>query len=997
MIPDLPTDPRQALEASLTALLLGELPPEQAAFLERTVAQDPELSKQLERLKRTIELVRETGIASSDEPTASVPARPKLSRARRQELLQQFKTVAPKEFKRRPWHEMRWLMPTAVAACIVALLGLTFTGTFRAGSSRLNPPSRRLREAVQLAQNKRDETEREQLHRFGFTTGAKENVRAWETQTSASAAAPAPSSTLSARTEIVLPSQLQFDGFSPDGKAGNRQVADRLQILSPFQKDGDVSKGILFGRDVNSVGDSVTGVIGGLGGEALDRSKLQQALRNSGSPGNEQAPALLSELPPSEARFQYDITAIGGLAKNEIQDSLLKPAIQQSTEQTIPKLGDSPRVGGLFGGPQDSRQETDESRDLARRALPLWDQASGLDLAWNDVALREPATEQNLEARQTNVAESKTGQLEEATRADDGLQNQIAGQSVAKEPAKKAKEEILSLAAADADKERFWGEFGKTVTGTVEKQTRGGPGDAKAASTDTSGTTIAPDYAGSREQQKQLSQSSLGRVEMPAVQENQKVVQLERGLNVGTEANNQQDLPTGKPIVAAPIAQPEVLVRENAFSTFSLNVSDVSFKLTAASLEKGNLPQAGSVRAEEFINAFDYRDPEPAPGVPVAFAWERARYPFAQNRDLLRLSIKTAATGRQTDRPLNIVLLLDNSGSMERADRVAILHEALRVLATQLHAQDTLSVVTFARTARLWVDGVPGNQAGQLADQVRSLTPQGGTNLEEAMALAYQTALRHYLPSGINRVVLLTDGAANLGEVNPDALKTKAEANRRQGIALDCFGIGWEGYNDDLLETLARNSDGRYGFLNSPAEAAAEFAGQLAGALQVAASDVKVQVQFNPNRVQAYRQVGYAKHQLTKQQFRDNTVNAAQLGAAESGNALYVVDCNAAGQGSIATVRVRYRVPGTAEYREQEWAVPYDGSAVTLQKASPTIRLAASAAAFAEWLSSNPYASEVTPGALLDCLQGLPELSGADPRPKQLEWMLRQAKSITGK
>src|ERR1044071_2141236 len=127
-------------------------------------------------------------------------------------------------------------------------------------------------------------------------------------------------------------------------------------------------KGSCLGVMLILFGDSVTGVIGGLGGEALDRSKLQQALRNSGSPGNEQAPALLSELPPSEARFQYDITTIGGLAKNEIQDSVLKPAIQQSTEQTIPKLGDSPRVGGLFGVPQDSRQGTDESRDLARRS-----------------------------------------------------------------------------------------------------------------------------------------------------------------------------------------------------------------------------------------------------------------------------------------------------------------------------------------------------------------------------------------------------------------------------------------------------------------------------------------------------------------------------------------------------------------------------------------------------------------------------------------------------
>src|SRR5439155_7757942 len=183
----------------------------------------------------------------------------------------------------------------------------------------------------------------------------------------------------------------------------------------------------------------------------------------------------------------------------------------------------------------------------------------------------------------------------------------------------------------------------------------------------------------------------------------------------------------------------------NAFSTFSMNVSDVSFKLAAASLETGQLPDAASIRSEEFINAFDYRDPEPPNGVPIGFAWERARYPFAQNRDLLRFSIKTAAQGRQAGRPLNLVLLLDNSGSMERADRVQIIHEALKVLATQLTAQDTLSVVTFARTARLWVDGVPGQRAAQLAEELSGLTPEGGTNIEEAMKLAYETARRHYL------------------------------------------------------------------------------------------------------------------------------------------------------------------------------------------------------------------------------------------------------------
>jgi Mg-chelatase subunit ChlD len=464
-----------------------------------------------------------------------------------------------------------------------------------------------------------------------------------------------------------------------------------------------------------------------------------------------------------------------------------------------------------------------------------------------------------------------------------------------------------------------------------------------------------------------------------------------------TPAGEKTDGIAPKPAAPAPIPQPEVQTAENAFSTFSLNVSDVSLKLAAASLEKGVMPEPAAVRSEEFINAFDYRDPEPPPGVPVAFAWERAQYPFAQNRDLLRFSIKTAALGRQPGRALNIVLLLDNSGSMERADRVRIIREALRVLAGQLQPQDIFSVVTFARTAHLWVDGVPGNQAAQVAEEVSGLTPEGGTNLEDAMELAYQTALRHYLASGVNRVVLLTDGAANLGNVEPEALKQKVEAHRKQGVALDCFGIGWEGYNDDLLEVLARNGDGRYAFLNSPEEVASEFAAKLAGALQVAASDVKVQVEFNPDRVTAYRQIGYAKHQLTKEQFRDNTVNAAQIGAAEAGNALYTVEVNPAGAGPLCTVRVRFRIPGTQDYREHAWDVPFTGNAVALEQASPAMRLAATASALSEWLASSPYAGEVSPDRLLGYLSGVPEVYGADARPKKLEWMIRQAKSISGK
>ncbi len=458
-----------------------------------------------------------------------------------------------------------------------------------------------------------------------------------------------------------------------------------------------------------------------------------------------------------------------------------------------------------------------------------------------------------------------------------------------------------------------------------------------------------------------------------------------------------RDRPLTKLALGAPEPQPEVPTADSAFSTFSLNVSDVSFKLAAAALEKGQMPEPATVRTEEFINAFDYRDPEPAGAAPIAFAWERARYPFAHDRDLVRFSVKTAASGRQPGRPLNLVLLLDNSGSMERADRVRIRQECLRVLAGQLQPQDRVSVVAFARTPRLWVDGLSGAQAAELPGRVGELTPDGGTNLEEALRTAYQTAARHFAANGVNRVVLLTDGAANLGDVQPDSLKRQVETNRKQGIALDCFGIGWEGLNDELLEVLSRNGDGRYGFVNTPEAAQSEFAGQLVGALQIAASDVKVQVEWNPRRVTAYRQLGYAKHQLKKEQFRDNTVDAAEIGAAEAGNALYTVQVNPAGEGPLGTVRVRFKVPGTGDYREHEWPLHYDGTARPLEQSGPALRLAASASAFSEWLVSSPWAAEVTPDRLLGLLNRVTDTYAADPRPKQFEQMLRQAKNLGGK
>ncbi len=443
------------------------------------------------------------------------------------------------------------------------------------------------------------------------------------------------------------------------------------------------------------------------------------------------------------------------------------------------------------------------------------------------------------------------------------------------------------------------------------------------------------------------------------------------------------------------VSLPEMATADDPFSTFSLNVSDVSFRLAAASLEAGRLPEPGSVRVEEFLNALDYRDPAPPPGAPLALHWERARHPFAHARELVRFSVRTAAAGREPGRALNLVVLLDRSGSMERADRVATSRELLRLLAAQLQPADRLSVVTFARTARLYAEAVPGPEAGSVLEAASALTPEGGTHLEDALRLGYAIAARHFLPAGVNRVILITDGAANLGEVMPDSLKQLVEDHRRRGLALDCFGVGWEDYNDELLEVLARHGDGRYGFLNAPEEAAG-FAARLAGALQVAARDVKVQVEFNPARVTRWRLIGYAKDRLTAEQFRDDTVDAAELGAAEAGNALYALEVNTQGAGPLGIFRVRYREPATGRTRELAWTLDYRGSAPELTQGGPALRLAAAAALFGEWLARSPHAAEVTPSGLLPLLEGVPEAFAPDPRPAQLVRMLQLARQLAG-
>ncbi|MDR3228354.1 MAG: von Willebrand factor type A domain-containing protein [Puniceicoccales bacterium] len=384
------------------------------------------------------------------------------------------------------------------------------------------------------------------------------------------------------------------------------------------------------------------------------------------------------------------------------------------------------------------------------------------------------------------------------------------------------------------------------------------------------------------------------------------------------------------------VRRAHVSTAQNPFSTFSLNVSDASFRLAAEALRQNRRPESATLRTEEFVNALAYNDAPPAHGETVALVQEQARDPFSHSRNFLRLSIVTASTGRGADQPLNLTVLLDTSGSMERADRRAITDEALRALAENIRKTDSVGMLGFARTPRLLFQSRGATAANAVLAQIGAITPEGGTNLELALDAAYSQNRAASVPGALNRIVLLTDGAANLGDANSGNLARLVAENKRLGVTLDCFGVGFDDYNDAMLESLARAANGRYAYRNNAAEAREDFARKLAGALRVAAQNVKVQVEFNPARVLSWRLLGYEKHLLAKEQFRDNTVLAAQLGAAESGTAVYAIELNPEGVGDVGVVRARYQDPRSGTYHERDWAIPHDPIAAPLDATSVT-------------------------------------------------------------
>ncbi|MGB0326968.1 MAG: YfbK domain-containing protein [Akkermansiaceae bacterium] len=435
----------------------------------------------------------------------------------------------------------------------------------------------------------------------------------------------------------------------------------------------------------------------------------------------------------------------------------------------------------------------------------------------------------------------------------------------------------------------------------------------------------------------------------------------------------------------------ETPTSEKSDSTFSLNVSDVSFKLTKAAFEQGKRPQAEKVRPEEFVNAMSYDDTRPNQAEKISCDFEQGSHPFLSQRNLMRISMSTASLGRNAGTPLRLTLLLDQSGSMERSDRVESLKRAFALLAAQLTPNDEVTLVGFARSPRLLAERVKGNEVAKLAAIIANPLSEGGTNLEEALSSGIQLAKQQFVKGAQNRIILLTDGAANLGDAKPETLVMQVDSIRKAGISFDTCGVGAEGLNDDILSSLAKKGDGRYYFLNRPEDADEGFARQIAGSLRPAAKNVKVQMLFNPDRVTSFKLYGFEKHKLNKEDFRNDKVDAAEMAAEESGVALYHFEPNPEGRGDVGTVSVRFLDTSSNQVVERTWVIPYEEQTAFFNEADPKLRLAGVAGLFAERLKGSPVGERVELKLLRQEMSALKSRFGSQSRFGELETMLRQA------
>lgn len=374
-------------------------------------------------------------------------------------------------------------------------------------------------------------------------------------------------------------------------------------------------------------------------------------------------------------------------------------------------------------------------------------------------------------------------------------------------------------------------------------------------------------------------------------------------------------------MVAAPVENTETYAHhddnpvhrtsEQPVSTFSIDVDTGSYANVRRMLRQGVRPPADAVRAEEFLNYFDYAHPAPTTrDQPFRVTTELAPAPWNPKRQLLMVGIKGYDVPKASSPPANLVLLIDTSGSMDAPDKLPLLKQAFAQLVPQLRAQDRVSIVVYAGSAGLVLPPTPGDRHGEILAALDRLQAGGSTNGGAGIQLAYAMARQSFLPGGANRVLLATDGDFNVGTTDRGALETLVGDQRKTGIALSTLGFGDGNYNDAMAERLADVGDGNHAYIDSLQEARKVLVDEMQATLLTIARDVKIQVEFNPAHVAEYRLIGYENRVLRNEDFANDRVDAGDIGAGHQVTALYEITPAGSDAGRLPPLRYA-TAPGT--------------------------------------------------------------------------------------
>jgi len=330
-------------------------------------------------------------------------------------------------------------------------------------------------------------------------------------------------------------------------------------------------------------------------------------------------------------------------------------------------------------------------------------------------------------------------------------------------------------------------------------------------------------------------------------------------------------------------------VQENALSTFSIDVDAASYSNIRRYLQQGQLPPAGAVRIEEMINYFHYNYPQPLNDAPFSINTEMTECPWNTAHRLVLVGLQGKNIPAENLPPSNLVFLIDVSGSMMDENKLPLVKASMKMLTDQLREQDKVSLVVYAGNAGLVLPATSGAEKTKIKDAIDKLEAGGSTAGGQGIQLAYKTAKANFLKGGNNRVILCTDGDFNVGASSDDALVQMVEEERKSGVFLTVLGYGMGNYKDNKMQKLADKGNGNHAYIDGLSEAKKVLVNEFGGTLFTIAKDVKLQVEFNPASVQAYRLIGYENRLLNKEDFNNDKKDAGELGSGHTVTALYEI------------------------------------------------------------------------------------------------------------